>query len=526
MRLNLKIITPTILIIYFLLGIYLSINTGISHDEFHEQLNWEIHIKAIYEFFKSGSYDNLLNYKDRYHGVGFHLFSQPFQYIFSTPISEYLVISKYGGILLSKHIAIFIIFFVSGLFFYKICRLLINNNLFCNLSILFYLFYPYLFGHSLFNPKDIPFLSLWVICTYFIIKILKELYCKKKVRTKNVLILSFLTSYLISIRITGILIFVEYLVFLLVYLENQKIKVLDFLKQNLRNIFILIISVSIFTYLLNPVFWHNPFELINSVSLMSKFNQNICTTTLGKCMSAQSLPASYYFIWLFFKLPIIIIFGIATFPFIENKLDKEKFSKSIIYSLIISFGIILIIFIIRNVAIYDELRHIMFLFPIIIITSLYFLFLFNRNVFLFLVSLSIIIFIVENVKLNPYQYTWLNSFAKLTNINENFEKDYWGISNKELNNSLIKNYNSEKTNKNICVYGDAFSEVFLDRTSLDCFKTYSQLDEANDRPFYVIQNLRNTRRSNPKDCQLITNEKYKYFLSKQEIVLGSLWYCN
>ena len=75
-------------------------------------------------------------------------------------------------------------------------------------------------------------------------------------------------------------------------------------------------------------------------------------------------------------------------------------------------------------------------------------------------------------------------------------------------------------------YGDAFSEVFLDRTLLDCFKTYSQLDEANDRPFYVIQNLRNTRRSNPKDCQLITNEKYKYFLSKQEIVLGSLWYCN
>jgi len=88
LRLNLKIITPTILIIYFLLGIYLSINTGISHDEFHEQLNWEIHIKAIYEFFKSGSYDNLLNYKDRYHGIGFHYLSQPFQFLFFNHINE------------------------------------------------------------------------------------------------------------------------------------------------------------------------------------------------------------------------------------------------------------------------------------------------------------------------------------------------------------------------------------------------------------------------------------------------------
>ena len=35
-----------------------------------------------------------------------------------------------------------------------------------------------------------------------------------------------------------------------------------------------------------------------------------------------------------------------------------------------------------------------------------------------------IFFISENYFLNPYQYTWLNSFAKFKKIEKNFEVDY------------------------------------------------------------------------------------------------------
>ena len=41
-------------------------------------------------------------------------------------------------------------------------------------------------------------------------------------------------------------------------------------------------------------------------------------------------------------------------------------------------------------------------------------------------------FMVENFSINPYQYTWLNSFAKTKKIDKTFEVDYWGISNKNL----------------------------------------------------------------------------------------------
>ena len=56
--------------------------------------------------------------------------------------------------------------------------------------------------------------------------------------------------------------------------------------------------------------------------------------------------------------------------------------------------------------------------------------------------MTLIFFILENIALKPYQYTWLNSFAKFTNIEKNFEIDYWGISNKKLQKEIIKDFNT------------------------------------------------------------------------------------
>ena len=107
----------SLLFIYLVLGIYLSINTGISHDEFHEQQNWIINFEAIKNFLTNGSYDNLLNYKDKYHGIGFHILSQPVQFFVADFLKDYLLVNSYGAVLISKHIVVFVLFFLSGIFF-------------------------------------------------------------------------------------------------------------------------------------------------------------------------------------------------------------------------------------------------------------------------------------------------------------------------------------------------------------------------------------------------------------------------
>ena len=82
--------------------------------------------------------------------------------------------------------------------------------------------------------------------------------------------------------------------------------------------------------------------VINSIKYMSQHIQTACTVTLGDCMKAQDLPSSYIPIWLFFKLPILILIGIAIFPFTEKKMFSDQNIRFIVGALIIT--ILLIIF--------------------------------------------------------------------------------------------------------------------------------------------------------------------------------------
>ena len=76
--------------IYFIIGAYLSATNGISHDQYHEQLNWKINFEAIKGVLinNDNGYEKLFNYKDKYHGIAFHYFSQPIQLLSNNIIGE------------------------------------------------------------------------------------------------------------------------------------------------------------------------------------------------------------------------------------------------------------------------------------------------------------------------------------------------------------------------------------------------------------------------------------------------------
>ena len=79
--------------------------------------------------------------------------------------------------------------------------------------------------------------------------------------------------------------------------------------------------------------------------------------------------------------------------------------------------------------------------------------------------------------------------------------------------------------KNICIYGDRYVSEFLTKYDFQCFGNYTQVDSEKVRPFIAYKNLRNVRRSNPKDCDLIWNETYNYTFYKK-ISTGTIWYCG
>ena len=181
-NLNKKYLISFIFLVYFLLGSYLSLTNGITSDEYHEQNNWLINLSAAKEFLSTGQYKSFLEYWDRYHGIAFHLISQPIQFLIKDHITNLNNVTEFGGLLMSKHFVIFSIFSISGIFFYLIIFKITKKQNISLLSSGIYLLYPYLFGHALFNPKDIPFLSFWLINTYLSIRIIEDFYLKKNIK--------------------------------------------------------------------------------------------------------------------------------------------------------------------------------------------------------------------------------------------------------------------------------------------------------------------------------------------------------
>ena len=120
----------------------------------------------------------------------------------------------------------------------------------------------------------------------------------------------------------------------------------------------------------------------------------------------------------------------------EKKFLKNNINSIYYGTFCFSVSGIIFIFILFSVNIYDEIRHIMFLLPFIFLIGLTNLYYLNKKISFALSALTIIFFTLENISLNPYQYTWLNSFAKFTKIQKNFEIDYWGVSGKNLSQKI------------------------------------------------------------------------------------------
>lgn len=509
---------------YVIIGILLSINTGFSHDEFHEQLNWLKNIEAYKSIFGLGDYNVLSSYEDRYHGIAFQLISQPFQFLVSNYISNIVGTTLETSNLLSKHIVIFLLFSISGIFFYRLSYLLTNSKYFSIISSSLYLIFPYLFGHSLINPKDIPFLVFWLISTYYYFKIIKLIFFEKKVLFLHVIKLSFFTAFLISTRILGLLIFIEFLIGFVVLQNFKNINFLKLIRANFKNISYYLIFLFVLLFFINPIFW-NPLEIFHSIKWMSKYHNDVCTLILGKCEKSLNLPADYYFKWLFFKLPIISLLGILIIPINEKKLLSQNFSSVVFLTILLTIITLILIFILKKIAIYDELRHILFIVPLILLISFYNIYLLSKNFFVILSVITLLFFLVDNIKIYPYQYTWLNEFSRFYDINKNFELDYWGTSNKKLQLKIIELKKNQKFDNDICVYGDIYTSAYLKKTGFSCFDQYNKIDSVKNRPFIAYQNLRNLKKNPPYNCNLLYTESFNYLFSKQNLIAGKVWYC-
>ena len=354
---------------YIILISFLSLNVGITHDEVHNLEVWKIKSKIYSNFLFNTDYEVVFpDAGMQYYGIGFHIFSYPFELFFRN-ILVFFDYSDDAILLISKHPSIVIIFAISGVFFRNIIFLITKNKFYSNITAVFYLVYPYILGHSFFNFKDIPFMSLWVICTYLFMVISKKLYNKEKIYFLELSTFAFLTAFLLSVRVSGILILVEYFIFIIFVIHFSKIEIINFIKS-VSNKLLIFLSIFVMSfYLLHPSFWSDPSSLLEAFKYMSKHIQTVCTITFGTCMKAQNLPSSYIPLWLLIKLPILTLLSFLLFPIVEKKIFSKNLNTIFIGPLILTPFLIVLLLIIFNVNLYDELRQILFIVPLILLAS-------------------------------------------------------------------------------------------------------------------------------------------------------------
>ena len=126
----------------------------------------------------------------------------------------------------------------------------------------------------------------------------------------------------------------------------------------------------------------------------------------------------------------------------------------------------------------------------------------------------------------PYQYTWLNPFSNLIDVNEKFELDYWGVSGKNIANKINKNKLLISHNDK-CIYVSPkhIFEPFISRR-FGCVKTFTSIYPKSPEKYILVKYTRNIRRENPSNCKLIFDESYKLYLISQKLVMGEVYFCN
>ena len=524
---NLNYIFNLFLFFYLIFGLFLSVNTGVSTDAFIEENIWKKNLEAIKNVFghNNDGYSDLLNFGDKYYGVGFNFLSQVYVYLVSFLVNFKGLSEEISKVLL-KHNFIFFTFFLSALISAKIVNLIIKDKFFSKIFLIFYLFYPFLLGHGFYNPKDTPFLFAWILSTYLSIKIFLKIYNKKNISYQKIFIFALSTAFLFSIRITGVLIILQYFITFIITSKYLKESYYEIIKIYFFKIFLFLLFTLTLLIILYPIFWKNPLLIFDSIFQAKNIQYGVCTLTLGKCMDALDLPSSYVFIWLFFKLPLISLIGLLLFPFVEKKIFSQSLNQIVLGSILLTIISIIFILIFFKVNLYDELRHILFLVPLFLIVTFPIIYFFSKKITLFITIVSIFFFTAQNINMYPYQYTWFNSFGNLVDINNKFEIDYWGISGRNIA-KRINNNERLTLDKNMCIYVDPIHIIkhFISN-DYKCVKPFSSIYPKSTEKYILVKYMRNIRRENPSNCELIFEESYNLNFIRNRLILGEVYICN
>jgi hypothetical protein len=520
------------LLILATVGVLISLKVGLSWDEDAEFRTYRMNMAAIAGLLGGDTkpYFDLTQYFDRYYGIGFHIISHGIGGWMQGIFGGLLPYSAQGSRLIWAHAAVFLAFIGSGIIFRFCLVRLTGDQLISALGIFVFLLWPYLFGHSMMNVKDIPFMCAWLCCTLQVLRIFQAPQFSTQSLIWNFALLGILTAWLISMRVSGILIFIQYAWFgllLLMQLDYSQVKKSLFLKLG-REIFVFLIAMMCSLFILYPITWHDPREIFNAIRYMSSHPWLGNTLTAGELIEPKTRIPFYIGSWLIVKLPIFALAGLALTPLVLWKAyAKKQFSSRCcaLLALLLTAITILSVMVLMRVSLYNELRQILFVSAILLLIAIVSLYYLSRSLSIAALILTIGTMAFDNVKMHPYQYTYVNEIARNIPKGKLFETDYFGLSVSEtarwLNESSVDGVSQ-------CVYVPSAHlwDFEINPEKFPCVENFPGDLSLIKKPFlFFVQARSASSFIAPPWCRLLHLESRSLPFSNTTLRMGELYEC-
>lgn len=477
------------LFLYFLLGVFIFRDYGISWDESFSRSNALLAYKYV-----TGESREFLRHGEKEYGTGFEL---PLVFAEKT-----FNITSPQQIYYTRHFFTFTLFFIGTIFFYLLAKSRFGANL-ALLGTLFLILSPRIFADSFYNSKDAVFLAAFTFAVYTMVRFLD------KKSLKNAMIHAAAAAFAISIRMPAVLIVVLTLVGLAYDLVLSS-------KKDLKGIFkqalIFIFATLAFTVIFWPYLWTNPIG--NLASAYYKFNHfewNNTALYFGRFVPVVSeFHKTYPLVWIGMTTPLsylaLFFIGISVFGlnFIKKPVKYLKAHRNDLIFLLWFFLPLFTVIAFRSV-LYDGWRHLYFIYPALILVGLIGLeFILKQKsiikpVVLVLIALNLVNVSIFMVKNHPYQNLYFNSLANgAANAKKNFDLDYWGLTFRKGLEYIAENDKSSK----IPVFFAHGSLQNIDILSDEDRKRFIVLTEPKGAK-YVLTNYRWHPEDYPKNLKII-----------------------
>jgi len=361
---------------------------------------------------------------------------------------------------------------------------------------------PKIFANSFYNNKDIIFMSFFIINLYLAINFLE------KKNYKVSIIFAIFSALMINVRILGLILPSIIVIFYIInILRAEKNK-----KKIVKPLIVFLILLPVFIFLFWPYLWNDPLKnFLFSFEYLSDHILTIHTYYLGQYIFSTNPPWHYHLVWILVSTPLLYLFLFITgFVFIFLRTTKRllKIEKNDSYTdlwrsnkelndliFFLTFLIPIIIAIDFKSISYDSWRHLFFIYPSLILISIFGLnliriyFFKKKNNYLYILILGLIIpNIYWMYKNHPHQNIYFNFLAG-KNFNEKFEMDFSGISNKQA-----LEYIAKKKDGKVKVYSLSTTDLDLTKKILEnSIRKKILITNDIDDADYIINNYRDWR---------------------------------